>query len=90
MGLLVLHVGQLAGLLVLHVGQFAGLLVLHVGQLAGFCHLGALAKFRKATVSFLVSVRPTAWNNSASSGRFFIKFDMFEFLDNLSRQFKSP
>ena len=41
-----------------------------------FC---AFAKCRKATVSFIVSVRPSAWNNSAFSGRIFIKFGFFSF-----------
>ena len=35
--------------------------------------LGALAKFRK---SFVMSVRLSAWNNSAPAGRIFMKFDI--------------
>jgi hypothetical protein len=36
--------------------------------------LGAFAKLRKATVSFVMSVvRPSGWNNSASAGRIFMK-----------------
>jgi hypothetical protein len=38
--------------------------------------LGAIAKFRKATVSFFMSVRPTAWNNSAPTRRTLIEFDI--------------
>jgi hypothetical protein len=41
--------------------------------------LGVSAKLRKATVSFVVScpsVRPPAWNNSALTGRIFMKFDI--------------
>jgi hypothetical protein len=34
--------------------------------------LGAFAKSRKATISFIMSVRASAWNNSASSGIFVI------------------
>ena len=30
--------------------------------------LGPFAKLRKATVSFVMSVRPSAWNNSAPTG----------------------
>ena len=38
--------------------------------------LGAFATLRKATVSFVVSVRLSATNNSASTGGIFIKFDI--------------
>jgi len=42
-------------------------------------YLGAVAKLRKATVSFAMSaclsVRLFAWNNSAPTGRIFMKFD---------------
>ena len=38
--------------------------------------LGAFTTLRKATVSFVVSVRLSAWNNSASTGRIFMKFDI--------------
>jgi hypothetical protein len=33
-------------------------------------------------------VCPSAWNNSASTGRIFVKFYIWEFFENLSRQFK--
>jgi len=37
--------------------------------------LGAFAKLRKATISFgMLSVRPSAWSNSAPAGRSFVKF----------------
>jgi hypothetical protein len=48
--------------------------------------INALAKLRKANISFLLSVcqspyvRPSAWNNSAPTGRIFIKFDRCIFL----------
>ena len=42
--------------------------------------LGAFAKLRKATISFVMSVCPSArlsaWNNSAPNGRNFLKFDV--------------
>jgi hypothetical protein len=40
--------------------------------------LGAFAKLRKATISFVMSVRPcpSAWNNSAHTGRIIMKFDI--------------
>jgi len=38
--------------------------------------LGALIKWRKATIRSVMSVRPSAWNNSAFNGRIFMKFDI--------------
>ena len=38
--------------------------------------LKAFAKLRKATISFVMSVCPSAWNSSASTGRIFMKFDI--------------
>jgi hypothetical protein len=53
--------------------------------------LGKLAKLRKATISFVMSVclsvRPSAWNNSVPTGRIFMKFDFWVFFENLSRKF---
>jgi len=34
------------------------------------------------------SVRPSAWNNSALTGRIFMKFDVWVFFENLWRKFK--
>jgi len=56
---------------------------------AGTQFLGAFAKFHKATISFVMSVRPSAWNNSAPTGWIFVKFDICEFFEKLSRIFKS-
>jgi len=36
--------------------------------------LGAVAKLQKVTTSFLISVSPSTWNNSVSTGRIFSKF----------------
>ena len=36
--------------------------------------LGSFAKFRKATLSLVMPVCPSAWNNSAPAGRIFTKF----------------
>jgi hypothetical protein len=38
--------------------------------------LGTFAKFRKATINFFISVCPSARNNSAPTGRIFMKFDI--------------
>ena len=35
-----------------------------------------------------MSVRPSAWNKSAQTGRIFMKFDILGFLKNVSKQFK--
>jgi hypothetical protein len=40
------------------------------------CFLGAFAKLRKGTVSFVMSVSLSAWNNSTPTGRIFMKFDI--------------
>jgi hypothetical protein len=36
--------------------------------------LGGLAILRRATISFVMSVRLFAWNNSPATGRIFMKF----------------
>ena len=57
-----------------------------------YIFLNAFAKFaKKRTVSFVMSVRTscvTALNNSALTERIFMKFDIWEFLENLSIKFK--
>ena len=48
---------------------------------------GASAKLRKATVSFVMSVRPSAWNNWASTRPIFMEFDVWvNFLKKMSRK----
>jgi hypothetical protein len=39
-----------------------------------YVFLGAFAKWRKATVGFVISVCRNAWNNSAPTGWIFTKF----------------
>jgi hypothetical protein len=56
-----------------------------------FLILGALAKLRKATITFLsicLYVRPSAGNDSVPNGRIFMKFDIWVFFENLPRKFK--
>jgi len=48
--------------------------------------LGAFAKLQRATVGFVMSIRLSAWNNSASTGRIFIKFD---YISNSCRENQS-
>jgi hypothetical protein len=54
--------------------------------------LDMFAKSRKATLSFVMSVRlsvcPSTWNNSAPTGRIFMKFYYRVFFDKLSRKSK--
>ena len=38
--------------------------------------LRKIAGEKKAAVCFVMAVRPFAWNNSASNGRIFMKFDI--------------
>jgi len=58
---------------------------------AKFRFLGAVAKLQEMTVSFAMfvcpSVHPSAWNNSLSTERTFIKFDIGLFFKYLSRKF---
>jgi hypothetical protein len=49
--------------------------------------LGAFAKLRSATTYFR-HVFPSAWNISAANGRIFMKLDILEFFEDLSRKFK--
>jgi hypothetical protein len=63
----------------------------HAGFSVSF--LGSFAKLRKATISFVMSVRltvrPSSWNDSARTGRIFMKFDIWEYFENLSRTFSA-
>jgi hypothetical protein len=45
--------------------------------------LSAVAKIAKND-SFVMPVRPSAWNNSAAIERIFMKFDIWGFLENMS------
>jgi hypothetical protein len=51
--------------------------------------LGAFAKLRETTNNFVMSVCPSAWNNSAPTERIFMKFDIWVFFENLARKFGS-
>ena len=48
--------------------------------------LGTFVKLKKkSTIIFVMSVRLSARNNSAPTGRIFMKFDIWVFFENLSR-----
>jgi hypothetical protein len=50
--------------------------------------LGAFPELRKSLISFVMFACPYAWNNSAPTGRIFVKFHTLLFFENLSRKFK--
>jgi len=50
--------------------------------------LGAFATLRKASMNFVMSVHLSAWNNSALTGRIFVKFDISLFFESLWGKFK--
>jgi len=53
--------------------------------LEGTVILDAFAVLRKRlSVSSCLSVRLSAWNNSAATGRIFVEYDILVFLDNVS------
>jgi len=43
--------------------------------------LDVFTKLWKATISFVMSVSPSAWNPSAPTGHIFMKFDIWVFLE---------
>ena len=51
-----------------------------------FPFLGVSAKLQKATISFVKSVCPSAWNNWTPTGRIFMKFDIQAFFEDLSER----
>ena len=50
--------------------------------------LGALAKFRKATISFVMFLRTPAGKHATLTGQIFMKISILLFFENLSRKFK--
>jgi hypothetical protein len=50
----------------------------HINTLCGqnVEFLGVFAKLRKSTVCFVMSVRPSAWNNLAPTARIWMKLDI--------------
>jgi hypothetical protein len=51
-------------------------------------NFGAFAKFRKATISFVMSVCSSALNTSASTGRIFMKLNIWAFFESPSKILK--
>ena len=50
-------------------------------QLTVWSFLGAFVKLRKTTITFFMSVRLSAWNNSAPTGRICIKYYIWVFFE---------
>ena len=50
--------------------------------------LNTLAKLRRTTISFVMSVRLSAWNNCVPTGGILMKFDIWILFENLSWKFK--
>jgi len=48
-----------------------------------YAFLGVFANSRKATTTFAMTVRLSSWNNAPPIGRICIKFNIWEFLENL-------
>jgi hypothetical protein len=44
--------------------------------------------YKIATISFVMFVHLSAWNNSAPTGRILMKLDTLAFFENMSRKFK--
>ena len=58
------------------------------GILPGTTILGTFTKLQKVTISFVMSVRPTTWNNSVPTGQIVMKFDIGLLFKNLLREVK--
>jgi hypothetical protein len=48
--------------------------------------LDSLTELRKATISFVMSVCPSGWNNSAPAGRIFMKYGIWVLLSKICRE----
>jgi hypothetical protein len=60
----------------------------HIHSLNSSPFLGAFAKLRKATISFIMSVCPYAWSNTAPTGRILMKLDFLASFEYLCRKEK--
>jgi len=57
-------------------------------RVCGLVFLDAFTKLQKPTISVLMSLCPSAWNNLAPTGQIFMKFSIWVFFENLSGKFK--
>ena len=51
--------------------------LLYTCEMCMMIFLGTFSKLQRATISFITSVRPSKWKNSAPIGQIFMKFDYF-------------
>jgi hypothetical protein len=58
------------------------------GQLVCVAQLLRAFALLKAILSFVLSFRPSTWIKSTPTGRFFFKFNVCVFFENISRKFK--
>ena len=65
-----------------------GTFLTNVPRLLKGYFLGAFVKLRRAIVSFVMLVSPSSCNNSALTGRIFMKSGISEFSENLLRKFQ--
>jgi len=63
-------------------------LQLHILFLILILIVGEFAKFRKATITFVMSVCPSAWDTTIPTGGILIGFAICVFFENLPRKFK--
>jgi hypothetical protein len=64
------------------VGMFAWLIADY-----GIVFLGAYAKLRRVSASLVMSVCPSAWNNSAATSRIVMNYDIPGFFQNMIIEF---
>jgi hypothetical protein len=61
-------------------------------KMIDFCNrtpfIRAFAKLPEATVSFVISVCPSAWNNSGPTGQILSEFCIWSFFENLLKKFR--
>jgi hypothetical protein len=60
--------------------------VTQFGQFLFELILGAFAELRKATISLVISVHLSTWNNSFPTGMIFVKSDIRSIFKSLSRK----
>ena len=71
------------------VNSVKAILLIHAPSLFLKPFLGAFAKLRNATITFVVSVCPSSSNNSVPTEHIFMKLDILRvFFESVSRKFK--
>jgi hypothetical protein len=68
-----------------HTGSVMDEVLLEQVYLQALLFVGAFAKLRNATISFVMSVCPSAWNNSAPIGRNYMEVYIGIFFENVPK-----